>query len=259
MKNLLLQCLLLLFIPLTHAQNDPQKTFCIMKNSTIKIRVSYEFRLIDNAFPEQRYIVADCPIDENGYITVPSFYNSIEPANAALTLKEQFAKEREGVAASKEMSDYERESELSGAYEKQYDKYRFKLNGIDCGKNCMTYFEAGWKFTNFYQRKIGPSTDITNIYVTVLSEGYFQTITVFYKGKEEVLPYKDLDFGTYFGHLQVKYQLGLKKCVKVSIHNRCKKESRESHTNDIAFKYRFNCNHNATNPHLEAGDIIYIK
>lgn len=199
---------------------DATKFYCLTPNSTITIRIYYEFQLIDDSKYEQKFIEAECYIDDEGYISLPPFFESIRTGSGTLRLN--------------------------------------LLNYQWCGgkNNCVTYAAAEEAIKKNYDKKIGTNDRVKEISVSIMPPKYFTNITVYYKGGKFVLPYSENTLERLISNSIVRKEIGLRKQnLKATIISRCNIESSEKYR---TIEYCSDCCHMSVT-RLYPGDIIYIK
>lgn len=158
--------------------------FCIQSNRSINIELYYEFRSVSTAtvYPDQRKTDYLCIIDNDGYIILPPFFESIQPADNPFR-----------------------------------DSLKIKIldPGLWCPNNCLTYKDLENKLTDYFEKNIGKNDHLTIIKVKIspIDLEFTNSITVYFKRKKYLLPYSARYINQYFSDDLLRRQIGL-KCNK---------------------------------------------
>jgi hypothetical protein len=215
---------------------DPSLFFCIEANTTIHISLNYEFEQ-KTLIPEQRKLEFETYVDNEGFISLPIFFESIEPNIERQIINQNFDK----------------------AFEAINNSYRLKISkGNGCGReNCINYTEAEKLITELYFDRIKDDKKISKIITTISPKDYFYSVYVYYKGQKFILPYSRKTIDAFFADPLTRKILGAKcKKMKGEIYSRCNilKKSKMN-----KFNFKINRNYSPSLQSLLPGDIIYIK
>lgn len=204
--------------------------FCIQPNTSINIGIYYEFRSVSTAtvYPEQKKIDYVCIIDNKGFITLPPFFQSIQPADNPYL-----------------------------------DSLKIKILDptVPCGlKNCLTHTDLEKKLTEYFEKNIGRTGHLTMIQVKIspCALEFTNSITVYFKNKKYSMPYAEKYINQYFSDDLIRKQIGLKcKRTKFEVFSLCSKNSPACWSENGKFKKGY-----SYSPPLHKilpGDVIFLK
>jgi hypothetical protein len=210
---------------------------CVEPNTMIKIRIYYTYKLISNAFNEQKFMESDCFIDNNGVITLPDFFDSI---NSYI-----------------DPDVRDNDSHLWFDANKIFHKIKLVTEDLYGGFNRISVNDAERIISNYYYNRIGAQEEISSINATIIPDRSTTNITIYHDGNKFELPYIKNSLRYFLSRNEVCDQIGFRgNSFKAVVYP---KKTVSSTNHRIEVKYRRFCKKKGRNPILKPGDIIYLK